>query len=81
LDLMTFKLLNSQGFSNRHGLGRKPLLDESQKAELAALVRAGPNLRRGRPVAMVHPRPCEVPPEWNKVGYNSICAAQKVAAK
>ena len=33
-----------EGLSNRRGPGRKPLLDEAQKAELAALVRTGPDL-------------------------------------
>jgi ectoine hydroxylase len=35
---------------------------------------------RGQRAKFVHmdPRPVEVPPEWDKVGYNSIFAAQKV---
>ncbi len=35
---------------------------------------------RGQKAKFVHmdPRPCEVPPEWDKVGYASIFAAQKV---
>jgi ectoine hydroxylase len=38
---------------------------------------------RGKPARFVHldPRPVEVPPEWHKVGYNSIFSAQKVAAE
>lgn len=37
---------------------------------------------RGGRARFVHmdPRPCEVPPEWDKVGYNSIFAAQKADA-
>ena len=36
---------------------------------------------RGGRARFVHtdPRPCEVPPEWDKVGYTSIFAAQKAA--
>jgi len=32
-----------EGLSNRRATGRKPLLDEAQKAELATLVREGPD--------------------------------------
>ncbi|MCA8929730.1 MAG: phytanoyl-CoA dioxygenase family protein [Alphaproteobacteria bacterium] len=38
---------------------------------------------RGQRARFVHldPRPCEVPPEWDKIGYTSIFAAQKTAAE
>ena len=36
---------------------------------------------RGLPARIAHldPRPCPVPPDWDKEDYNSIFSAQRVA--